>query len=255
MLTTALVQAHSRFAFRGWPMLNYTMNFIHITLLVLLSFVPLLRSAEPSRDKVSRFVLQVASGTEYGDTRRVASKWTHAPTVSVFGATPQQKLIVEEVFRSIGPSFRQAIGEVQMLADNTPTASMKIYFGTQKELSRIGKEHDIKYNKDDYGFFWIFWDESHAITSTYVFLATDKLREDNLKHYVFEEVTQSFGLASDSDEFKDSIFYAKGSDGGDASQPSPLDLKLLKWFYEHVEPGDSKKVISEKWDATWPKDS
>lgn len=210
-------------------------------------------AGEPSRNQIKRFVMQVSTGPEYGSDKKAVSRWSQAPTVSIFGANPDQKAIVEEVFRTIGPILSPKIGDAVMLPDNSAGASMRIYFAKQKDLKKIAKDHDVKYNDDDWGFFWVFWDAKNVIQSSIVLLATDKIKDNKLKHYAFEEIIQSFGLAEDSTEFPDSIFYEKSGDGGNATHPSAMDLQLLDWFYQNLTPGDTRKIVSEKFDLTWPK--
>ena len=224
-----------------------------MALTVALQSAPLHAGGEP-RGKVKRFALQVMLGTEYGSSAKVVSRWTKAPSVSVFGGTDDQKAVVEEVFRTIGPILQPVIGHIEILPDNNAAASMKIYFAPQKDFRKIADSHGVRYREDDLGAFWMFWNSRNIMTSSFVLLASDKLSGDSLKHFAFEEITQSFGLAQDSDEFPDSIFYARGSDGGKATAPSALDLRLLAWFYGNVMPGDTSKVVSGKFDATWPKD-
>lgn len=225
-----------------------------ITCLMLAPTLPL-SAREPSRGKIKRFVTSVSLGPEYGDAKRVVSRWTTAPTVSVFGASEEQKALVAEVLGKIGPLLQPSLGEIQMLPDGSNAATMRIHFGTQDHLSKVALDRKIVYNKNDWGFFWMFWNERNEITSSIILLATDKLTAKNaLRHYAYEEIIQSFGLAQDSDEFPDSIFFAKGDDGGRAAAPSALDLRLLEWFHKHLNAGDNPRIVSEKFDATWSKD-
>lgn len=99
--------------------------------------------------------------------------------------------------------------------------------------------------------FWSFWDEKHVITRSVVLLASDRLTGPQLRHFAFEEITQALGLAQDSDEFPDSIFFERDADGGIAVIPSPLDLKLLGWFYQHAQSGDNRRTLSKKFEETW----
>ena len=176
-----------------------------------------------------------------------------APTLSVFGATPAQKAVAEEVIRTINPSLKPQTGEIQLLPDNSSAATMKVYFAPLQDFPKIARENKTKAERGNLGCFWMFWDEKNVMTSTGVLLASDKLTGAELKHFAFEEIIQSLGLAADSDEFPDSIFYSRGNNGGNSTYPSALDLQLLHWFYQHVSPGDNRKTVSAKFDSTWPK--
>jgi hypothetical protein len=210
-----------------------------------------LHAGESPRTKIKRFVQQVILEPEFGSNRKVAARWTAPPALSVFGATPEEKAVVEEVVRTINPSLKPAIGEIQLLPDSSETATIKVYFALLHDFAKIARRNNATYKRGNWGYFWMFWDDKNAITSTIVLLASDKLAGNQLKHFAFEENTQSLGLAEDSDEFRDSIFYSRGGDGGDATRPSPLDLQVLAWFYQQIQPGDNRKAVSEKFDKTW----
>ena len=236
-------------ALPAWLSMKTTVVLLAISLLLAASS----QAAEPARSKIKRFVQQVVLGPEFGSNRKVASRWMTAPTLSVFGATPEQKAVVQEVVTTINPSLKAQIGEIQLLPDNAKEATMKVYFAPLQDFPKIARDNGAEVKKGNIGYFWMFWDEKNAMTSTGVLLASDKLRGAELKHFAFEEITQSLGLAEDADEFPESIFYSRGSNGGAAARPSALDLQLLQWFYQHVLPGDDRKAISAKFEATWPK--
>lgn len=222
-------------------------------LLVMATGLPLtLLARDPSRQKVKRWAMQVALGAEFGSDKKVVSRWERAPSVSVFGATPAQKAVIEEVFATLKPVLEPVTGRILMLRDEDDRASMKIYFADLADLPKIAREKKIGYEEDNWGFCWMEWNGGHVVTSSYVLLAGDKLKGRSLRHFAYEEIIQSFGLATDSDEFEDSIFFARGEDGGRAERPSSLDLALLHWLYRYVQPGDDKEAFSKRFDQTWP---
>ncbi len=211
-----------------------------------------LQAAEPTRAKVKRFVETVILGTDYGDSPKVITRWTKAPTVSVFGGTPEQKAVVNEVLATLNPVLKPIVGQMRRLPDNSAEAEMKIYFAPLADLPGIARQHDVGYRKGNWGFCWMFWNGRNEVTSAIVLLASDRLVGNDLKHYTYEQITQSLGLADDSDEFRDSIFYMRGKDGGSATKPSALDLQLLGWLYRQTAPGDDRRTVAEKFEKTWP---
>jgi hypothetical protein len=73
-----------------------------------------------------------------------------------------------------------------------------------------------------------------------------------MRHTALEEITQSLGLANDSPAFRDSIFYELRDDYGSAEQLSPLDKRLIHFFYNHVRPGDRGDQFHAAWERHWP---
>ncbi len=212
-----------------------------------------LQADEDTRAKIKRFVMDVALGTEFTNKKEVVSRWVRAPKISIFGvATEQQKGLVKEVIESLNPVLKPHIGNVQLVRENFQFAEIKIYFASLDKFERIAREHYVKVQKDNLGYFYVFWDAKHVLHSAIVLIASDKLEGAGLRHFLFEEMTQSFGLARDSEEFPDSIFYQKEKNGGNTLKHSELDLQFISWFYQHASPGDDRQKLSEKFDATWP---
>jgi hypothetical protein len=97
----------------------------------------------------------------------------------------------------------------------------------------------------------MFPNHNYEIKQAFVFLAADKLRGKHLRHFALEEITQALGLANDSSIFADSIFYARGPDGGDAQRLSALDKQLIRFFYNHVQPGAQSREIRRAFQNHW----
>jgi hypothetical protein len=212
------------------------------------------QAAEPPRSKIKRFVEEVTLGSEYGDNPKKTRRWMTAPMLSVFGGTPEQKSIVEEVIMTINPSLRAQNMEIQLMPDNSEAATLKVYFAKIIEFQKLAKKNNFKYVQGNLSFFCSFWDEKNNITSSFALIASDKLKGSKLKHHTFEAITRSLGLINISNEFTDSIFYkVSNNDEGNTTCPSALDLQLLQWFYENVLPAENRMALSAKFDETWPK--
>lgn len=210
-------------------------------------------ASDQSLNKIKKFVQKVSLGVEQGGSDNVVSRWTTPPTLSVYDSTPDQKAIVNEVLFTINSCLKPLIGEAVLLSDNNPEASFKIIFAPQRDFRKIAREYNFKCKSNSWGSYWMFWDSKNHITSSIVLLATDKLSGDTLKRFAFEQIIQAFGLANDSDEFVESIFYEKGNDKGNTITPSELDLQLLRFFYQHLEPGDKRQNLNKKFEMFWLK--
>jgi hypothetical protein len=190
----------------------------------------------PSRALVKEWAREVALGTEYGGGAKVVARWSHAPTLSVVKGSATDRADLD----ALVPVLNQELGAtpITVVADGDEAADIRVYFVPLAEFSSIGQAAGFPVAPGNWGYFHVFWDKDHALTKSFVLLATDKLFGAELRHFTFEETTQSLGLASDSAIFPDSIFYADGSDGGDATALSALDRSLLRFLYAHTEPGD-----------------
>lgn len=188
----------------------------------------------PSED-VKSWARQVALGTEYGGGAKVIARFSSPPTLSVMKGNAADRADLDELV----PVLNQELGDhaIEVVADGDASANIRVYYAPYSEFAGIGQANGFPVVPGNWGYFYLFWAPSHALTKAFVLLATDKLNGGKLRHFTFEEVTQSLGLASDSDLFPDSIFYASGADGGDATELSALDRRLLRFVYAHTEPG------------------
>jgi hypothetical protein len=83
------------------------------------------------------------------------------------------------------------------------------------------------------------WNSDYEIEKATVLIASDKLSGRRLQHFVLEELTQSLGLAGDSNRFEDSVFFENSPEKkyGSAVEFSTLDRQLIRFLYEHVPAG------------------
>lgn len=196
--------------------------------------------------EVEAWARQVALGTEYGGDGKTIARFDGSPTLSVMVGTATDRADLDELL----PVLNQELGdhEIQVVADADPSANIRVYYLPYSEFPAVGAANGFPVVPGNWGYFYLFWDQNHALTKAFVLLATDKLSGDKLRHFTFEEVTQSLGLASDSDVFPDSIFYASGADGGDATELSTLDRRLLRFVYAHTAPGDDSAAFDAAFD-------
>ncbi|MBK9000988.1 MAG: DUF2927 domain-containing protein [Myxococcales bacterium] len=200
----------------------------------------------PNAALVKQWAREVALGTEYGGGSKQVARWADSPSLSVVTGSAADRVHLDELV----PILNQDLGPtpIQVVADGDDSADIRVYFTPLADFTAIGQQHGFPVVPGNWGYFYMFWDGDQALTKTFVLLATDKLSGDQLRHFTFEELTQSLGLATDSDIFPDSIFYANGADGGDATELSALDRRLLWFLYAHTQPGDDQAAFDAAFD-------
>lgn len=170
-------------------------------------------------------------------------------TLSVLRGTTQQLTPLVEVVSALDAELRTAGSSLTLLPDGNTSASIEVYYVPLAEFASIGQAKGFPVYPGNHGYFWTQWTSQHRIYKAYVLLARDKLFGGALRHFTFEEITQSLGLSNDSPEFADSVFYAKGSSGGNAQTLSVLDRRLLRFHYRHVQPGFGPAAYTAAFDA------
>jgi hypothetical protein len=201
--------------------------------------------------KVRAWVEAVTLGPEFGGDGKITARWTKPIGLSVMKGDQAARKDMLDLLPTLNEALTPAGAPISVLEDGDPSADLKVYFTELAEFDAIGQQHGFPYVQGNWGYFYMFWNGNREIQQGYVLIATDMLSGSSLRHFTFEEVTQVLGLSNDSGLFPDSIFYSDGSDGGAATELSPLDRKLLSFFYKHVPPGSDKVKLGQAFDAHW----
>ncbi|GAN32504.1 MAG: hypothetical protein UZ01_00774 [Candidatus Brocadia sinica] len=208
-------------------------------------------SAHPN-DRVAHWVEQVILGPEFGGVGKICSRWVKTPRLSIFGASEQQQKVVTDVITHLNETLTKTpIKKIELLKATDVGADIQVYFAPLQDFPSLAKQHKFQYVQDNWGYFWTFWNGRHEIESAFVLLASDKLQGKALQHFALEEITQSLGLSNDSPVFPESIFYAKGNNGGDVQQFSNLDKQLIVFFYNHIQPGATRGEVQAAFKKHW----
>jgi hypothetical protein len=207
----------------------------------------------PSEDRtlVRRWLTEVTLGTEFGGASTVVRRFTSGVRVSVMKGGNTGRKELEAAVAALDGLLRPTGVPVELVADGDPTAKIKVFYAAQAEFPSIGTDNGFTYVEGNAGYFHAFWNSDFEIDRVFVLLASDKLSGDSLRHFTFEELTQSFGPARDSDLYSDSVFFADGSDGGSATQLSGLDRKLVTFLYTQLRPGDDQLKVQRAFDQHW----
>lgn len=223
-----------------YPIPNLT-HVLRLTLLTLVwfSFCPPTGLGQTIDPEVARFVGEVAVGTEYNEGSRVTVKWSDPVKLSLYDADAKQTRITKECIDKINRALATTNMKIEVLEANDPDATLKVYFAPLANFQEIADKHDINYVQGNWGYFYLMWNDKYEIKRAVVMLASDRLRGQRLKHFALEEITQALGLAGDSSRFEESLFFENQSrrKTGTATELSELDTKLLRFFYNRVEPG------------------
>jgi hypothetical protein len=191
------------------------MKTIITTLFILFSFVSL------TQDSIIEYYNEIAGRSEYGDSNATFCKWkTNVKIYFDFENSDTIKKYSEEVIKDLN----DIIDPISISITNKKSeANLIVYCGN---FSDYKKRYNVVMEGQFNGFFSTNTYNS-TIYSGYVFI-NETLRGNRLKSVIREEITQSFGLANDSWEYPNSIFFQ-----GINSQItfSELDKEIIKLHY------------------------
>lgn len=222
----------------------------NLILLTLVSLMPAAALAKDSTEKEMAFAQTVLLGTEYGGDGRIISRWKRSPTLSVFGGSADDAELIEEIVGEINQAMAPSKVQINIVRPGDTRASFKIYLVPKTEFYEIARQYNFQYVENNDGYFHIKWNGWHQISQAIV-LIRDSLKGRERRHFMFEEITQAMGLASDSNLYRNSIFYAKPGNGGRAKGLSDLDKRLIHFLYNYLEPGDTQDDLLQAFHAHW----
>jgi hypothetical protein len=179
-----------------------------------------------SADEINYFI-EVALGTEFGDSQPVVARWARPVRIKVNGSpTPADRQTLLSVIEEINT----LLGEEKLtLVERDP--NLNLYFVPRARFTEL----DPDYVPGNEGFASVFWDGDHRIYRAIVLITTERVTQRERSHLIREELTQSLGLLKDSFKYPDSIFYQPWTD---TQTYAPIDRALIRILHlPQLRPG------------------
>lgn len=174
------------------------------------------------------FYVEVALGTEYGDTSPVVRKWMEDLRVRVEGNPGPADLA--ELERVMDELNQLRSGSKIRFAIRAQSSNLTIHFTPEANFDEILPEY-VPVNS---GFFWFWFNRENEITSAVILIDnTDAISQTARNHLIREELTQVLGLANDSPRFPNSIFH---------TTPPPLPTEYSRLDREVIEIHDLQEI-------------
>jgi hypothetical protein len=208
--------------------------------------------AAPPSDDTYLWALDVLFGFDFDKNLNTVRRWVFSPSLSVYSENPAHHQLVHEVVTKINHVLADTpIKHIRLFAPRNPHANIKVHFVPLAQLPALSKKASFDYVDGNLGVFWLKWNKYNQINASLVLLAEDKLQGDILRHFAFEEITQSLGLPGDSMRFRDSIFYAGDFEKGDPVTITDRDARLIRLLYKDIWVGASRKKVIEAVTDHW----
>ena len=191
-------------------------------------------SAPPEVSPETRaYFLDIALGTEYGGAQPVLRKWTQDLRIAAQGSPGPADL---ETLNQVIAELNELIPDLTLELVESD-ANLDIHFVPQSQFSSL----DPNYVPGNIGFFWFWWNGKGAITHARVLIDSQGIDQGQRDHLIREELTQSLGLARDSDEYPESIFYQSQNL---TDHYAPVDRAIIRLLYDpRLRPGLTRAGI------------
>lgn len=214
-------------------------------------------SAQQSKsdEEILEWIEDVLLGSDYGDKTEGVRGWVKTPTLSVMrGAADEQRLLAQTIQHLNGTLRKTRIKKIAIIRPQTVSADILVYFVPLHEFPSVAKRHNFESPKENDGYVHLFWNGRYEITSAYVLLASDRLKETGrLLHTTLEELTQSLGCSADSPVFPDSIHYEGSKGHGSTVRLAERDQQLLSFQYNRLKPGATRDELRVAFLKYWPR--
>ena len=181
----------------------------------------------PLLSKEGQYFVDVTFGNEFGSDYTNLRKWQHdiniyVPDSSFTELNAELNTIIKEL-----DSLQTGI-VIRRVADSAQSNYI-VYIGNSDTYVSRYEPAAAPYVADNYGLFYIYWNDEYAITSGSMYVDVVRTTgSDCRKHLLREELTQSLGLMNDSYTYPESIFYQPWT-CGDAY--APVDKLLIQYLY------------------------
>jgi hypothetical protein len=210
----------------------------------------------PSRSYTTaqmNYFIEVALKSEYADSEPTIKKWDRDINIKVLGSpTPEDlktlQTVIDELNTLISGIRLQVVAQagasIQDISSNKPhvfgnNPNVEIYFVPESKFS----QYEPNYQPINYGFFWGWWNDNHAMERSKVLISTDGVTQQERSHLIREELTQSLGLMEDSNQYRDSIFYQGWTD---TNQYTEIDKAVIEMLYRpEIRPGMTQSQVLE----------
>lgn len=155
-------------------------------------------------EDVIEYFCEVALGLEFGGTPEVTRKWKTEMRVFVGGnKTPALVNALNGIVSEINTLATDGFA-ISIVADSSEM-NYYLFFGPGDQYAKIYPSQAGLVNTN-WGLFNIYWNNFNQIQSGSMYVDTERASDDEERHLLREELTQSLGLGKDSGRYPDSIF-------------------------------------------------
>ncbi|EKE00125.1 MAG: hypothetical protein ACD_22C00089G0007 [uncultured bacterium] len=203
-----------------------------LTGVALISSLKTKETVTTSQQDILNYFIEIAFGHEYNggtSNQAVLVKWTKPKvTIKTYGDFNQY---LTNCLDQVILDFND-ISVTTDLVINKDSGDINLYLVPKDRFLSI----EPNYVAGNDGYFWMLWDDTYAITSSTILINSDYPDKDKERcHLIREELTQSMGLAKDSDRYEDSIFYGPWRT---TLTYADIDKELIKILYSSdLKPG------------------
>jgi hypothetical protein len=178
-------------------------------------------------ESVVSYFKEIALGFEFGNASQITRRWEHDMKIFI-GGQPTAELLAETNRIADEINDLSTTGFQIELVSDTLQSNFYIYYGSGDSYASIFPSQSSLV-ASNWGLFTIFWDGSQKLIKGYMYVDIFRANLTEQKHLLREELTQSLGLAKDSNLYPESIFQQSFSTK--TTEYAPIDRDLVRLLY------------------------
>jgi hypothetical protein len=177
-------------------------------------------------ESVIEYFNDIGLGFEFGSASEVTRKWRNDMKIFVGGTKTQTMMdelqrVIQEINALATDGF-----SVSVVTDSLES-NFYIFLGSGGDYAKKFPSV-LNLVLSNWGLFNVYFDASNIIYGGIMYVDIDRASNVEEKHLLREELTQSLGLAKDSNRYPDSIFQAAWTS---TTEYSNIDKDLVRLLY------------------------
>ena len=175
---------------------------------------------------VINYFKDVALGFEFGNVSRITRKWNSEVNISI-GGEPSDELIneLEKIKTEINELATD--GFKINIVNNSSQSDYFIFFGNGSDYAQLYPDQ-ANLVDSNWGLFSVFFNNQNQLISGQMYVDINRANLAEQKHLLREELTQSLGLARDSQKYPESIFQSAWTT---TTEYTSMDSDLIRLLY------------------------
>jgi len=178
-------------------------------------------------ESVVDYFKEVALGFEFGNESKITRRWEGNMKLFI-GGKPTPALLAEtnRIVNEINDLSSNEFN-VEVVSDSIQS-NFYIFFGSGNSYAAIFPSQS-SYVASNWGLFSVSYTGSSVLFKGHMYVDINRANLIEQKHLLREELTQSLGLARDSDLYPESIFQQSFSTK--TTEYAPIDRDLIRLLY------------------------
>lgn len=168
----------------------------------------------------------VALGFEFGNASQITRKWKSDVKIFVDGDfSSDLETELNRIVTELNGLFSDGFS-IEIVQDVSESNHF-IFFGTGEDYAALYPSQ-ANFVTNNFGLFSIYWNNLSELNRAHMYVDTERANLAAQKHLLREELTQSLGLARDSEEYPTSIFQARWTTTNEFAE---IDKALIRMLY------------------------